>query len=485
MYPNQSESIYVWPIVVEQGADLKVFFSSKKFSQGIKIFKASPSDQDINDDSLFQKKIVAEKSFKSITKNSVHRCSPNKGCNWDPNGEFKIQNSWEPGVYRISFKGTDNQRRDAHFFVVNPKIQNADYLVLFDWMVLQNYNFFGGQNNYVGIQENQLKRTAKLKDNNRFRYSLKRPLLALNHLYPDSMSEPPSFEKNTKLIWYGQNFIKNLKNLGFSGQVYPNNWELIKDRVDFKKFKYIFLSGVQEYLSLELITKLQEYIQSGGNLIIAADEFAFRRIRESGSQFEFYFDPRKDPKFDLDPLNTPTQFSAQIPIRDRFGVSVEYGSSFGFHSSSREIILLRKDHPLLADLDFKLLKKKKSWMPGASITRTANNNFCIQSETFSCSEQVVFLYYYENNQAEKTCCEDQKDLDFAIDGIVNHTRNSISKELFAPFFLAKVGTGTMTFFPDGNFLQRINFKKWFEKYDRYIRTKQYLRDFKTQKSSGK
>lgn len=276
--------------------------------------------------------------------------------------------------------------------------------------------------------------------------------------------ESVTFHEGTKKIFKGFHLYESLNFLDRKGQVLPNDFKFLNNKIDLNKYKVIIVPSIQEYLSLEFLNKLRSYVQNGGRLIILGIEFAFRRIRSTEDSLSYYVEPQFDPLFNIDKKSVASDFPSQVVIRDYFGHAVEYGISFGFTSEGREFQIFEKGHPLIKIFETYKPKIRNNWMPGAIIEKDEKDRFCVKTKAFSCKDQIVLGRIYFDNKEKKTCCDNQPKFDLLYDGKSNNIQKKVNQELSMPVYYARMGKGHLFVAPSASFFRGGVFSDWYPEF---------------------
>ncbi len=454
-FPEATENGFAWPTVVSQGEEIDFFIHSLKAEIELEFRR-------LTDFKSEERAPIQSISVDSISSNLPTKCTSDNGCDWKSNYSLKIPAEWEPGYYIASFKDSNNHIKKIYFFV-KTKQGYSDFLFLQDWMTFQAYNFYAGQNIYVHLKSDKILPNSKLEHEINSVYSLQRPLYPRTPSYGKSGS-PDGLLPGLKDIYFGFSPLESLYRLNLKGQVLPNNFQMTNNQIDLKTFKTIVITGLQEYLSKEFLDDLRDYVQSGGNLIIASEEFAFRRIRSTEEKYEFYFNYKHDPMYPKFPEKIATHLAGQIDLTEYFGFTVGYGMSFGYISDNRSFSFIENEHPLVKPLLKKEVHINRYWSPGVLLKEGPTGKLCVQSKTIKCSDQVVLGVFTEKNLKKQTCCLEQKDFDLFMDGVVDKTLNQVNEEITMAFYWARYGKGNLVVAPYSKFFKGDLFYHWYPEF---------------------
>ena len=201
------------------------------------------------------------------------------GCGWKSTYSLIIPESWEPGVYRADFP-VSNGGINGILFIVKPKSPGSfsNVLYILSTNTWNAYNNYGGKCLYDNYSTDY-KRSYKV--------SFHRPAALPLGAYGSA-----DFYK------YGFKFISwaTLNNISME---YAAKYDLDRNPnfLSSGNYKVVFLIGHNEYWSYEERIQLENFIKSGGRVIILSGNTCWWQVRfeDNGKTMVCYKDRNLDP----------------------------------------------------------------------------------------------------------------------------------------------------------------------------------------------
>jgi hypothetical protein len=279
------ETGYVNKISVKQGDTLQFHVSTKIDPFQIRIFKYNDVDSLVTTISTIPggERAYPDSSFYY-------------GCNWPVSYSIVIPDNWLPGVYYAEFP-TSVGSKDV-VFMISPRVRGSYSKILYlssanTW---EAYNPIGGKSLYTF---NSSSGVASYK------VSFQRPGRAYGG-YPEFFLELPFIR------WMYRN------NISFECAV---NYDIHSDPNLLSNYNIMVIDGHSEYWSYPEKVETQNFVSSGGNLIILSGNTCWWQVRyeNNGNTLVCYKDPTVDPytgvidslvtnNFRLSPVNSPENF---------------------------------------------------------------------------------------------------------------------------------------------------------------------------------
>ncbi len=276
------ETGYVNKISVKQGDTLEFHISTKVNPISIQIFKYNDIDS-----------LVTTISFIPGGERLYPDSSYYYGCNWPVSYSIVIPDTWLPGVYYAQFPTSVGSK--SVVFMVSPRIRGSYSKTLYvssanTW---QAYNPVGGKSLY---NFNSTDTIASYK------VSFQRPGRAYGG-YPEFFLELPFIR------WAYRNHIN------FECSV---NYDIHSNPDLLSSYNVVVIDGHSEYWSYPEKVETENFVSSGGNLIILSGNTCWWQVRyeNNGNTLVCYKDPTVDPysgvidslvtnNFRLSPVNSP------------------------------------------------------------------------------------------------------------------------------------------------------------------------------------
>jgi hypothetical protein len=289
------EGAYVNSISITQGDTLKFYVSTSSDIFSMRITRFYSSDVSLR---------VAE--FGNLTGGikAVPADAYMNGCRWPETFRVVVPESWEPGMYRATFP--TSMGGGGVIFFVKAKVQgsHSGTLLVLNTATWQAYNNYGGKS-----------------------------------LYPSSSpdrSYKVSFLRPSSHYWGAYNFFKH--EMLYLSWMHKNNrntefatdYDIHSDPSLLSKYKVVVFAGHAEYWSLNQRNNLQNYINSGGKLMILSGNTSWWQVRyeDGGNTLVCYKSRTADPMNGVnDAIVTVNWYAAPVnnPENKLTGVSFRAG----------------------------------------------------------------------------------------------------------------------------------------------------------------
>lgn len=224
------------------------------------------------------------------------------GCGWQATHRFQIPLTYASGLYAAECRGTDGSICHITFTVRPSSLSGNRVLVLANTNTWNAYNDWGGQSRYT-------------RDREIFRLSFERP----------NPYASPNYESQTDAhlaraeLWLQRWLIEQ----GYRFDVCIDS-DVSATITDLNQYRAVLLSTHPEYWTREMVSRLQEFLDHGGNLLYLGGNGIFEAVCLSRDRkYLIFHDGKKGPNV----VRWPYYFrnlNGQVCEREFLGVAFLY-----------------------------------------------------------------------------------------------------------------------------------------------------------------
>jgi hypothetical protein len=297
------EGAYVNSISVKQGDTLKFYVSTSSDPFSMRITRFYSNDVKV--------RMGDFPGLPGGIKNVPSDAYMN-GCRWPETFRLVIPDSWEPGMYRATFPTSAGGGGVIFFVKAKVPGTHSNTLLVLNTNTWQAYNDYGGKNLYPSSSPNRS-----------YKVSFQRPSNhgwgAYNFFKHEMLYVDWSYNKNRKLE-------------------FATDYDLHADPTLLQKYKVVIFVGHAEYWSLDQRRNIDNYVKSGGKLMILSGNTSWWQVRfeDNGNTLVCYKSRTADPLNGIaDSLVTVNWYAPPVnnPENKVIGVSFRNGG-FVNHGST-------------------------------------------------------------------------------------------------------------------------------------------------------
>lgn len=434
VFPNEVDRGYAFPYQGQPEERVDFYFMLQEPQEDLQIVRLYPEP----------KEVVAKITANRMN-NTYSQCSYDKGCNWQSVASIEISRLWKSGVYSAVRKNENSVKPFGAPFIVYDK-NPADVLFVFDWNTINAYNIYAGASPYAYMSKNIVYKMGRFPNKKEAptEFSFKRP--QANFHFDDNGFRKKNFDFT--LSW-----LTLFANEQSSASVITNTKFEDLSGEQLQKYKVVFLSAVQEYVTKKFIDTIEQYIKRGGFVVLVGNEFSFRTIRLSKNESFFFFpQPSIDPMNGIDKNQLASDLSPHRDIESFFGASIKYGRTFiARKNGGHPFRFVNKKHTLLKNIELDSTEKLHSvtdWSLGAVLKKDSYGGWCSELMNGRCLP--VDLLGYAEMQTEGTflgCCQGHQDIELKSYGKIVRTPLSIPEKIYAPLMIVQQQKGKILIIP--------------------------------------
>jgi hypothetical protein len=225
------------------------------------------------------------------------------GCGWQATHRFQIPLTYASGLYAAECRGSDGSICHITFTVRPAKSSGNRVLVFANTNTWNAYNDWGGQSRYTR------------RDREIFRLSFDRPN---PHASPNYESQTDAHLVRAEL-W----LLRWLLKLEYGFDVCTDS-DVSEGTIDLNQYGAVLLSTHPEYWTREMVSRLREYLDQGGNLLYLGGNGIFEAVCLSQDlKFLIFHDGKIGPNVARSPYYF-RNLNGQVCEREFLGVAFLY-----------------------------------------------------------------------------------------------------------------------------------------------------------------